>query len=186
MTTPVKPVADETDFEQWENTTAGRISLKFYNQQGMLQDKLIDSYRKFQITPKERRLNQEMAAGRDLDHFANGILSPVRLIESAEDTAAIRSNPNLVTEDEMKDLMKSRSAKAFTERIEAITNPYALKRMLELANADDNATARQVNAIKDRLKTVSPSSFQEIETVGGPGPARGFEGAVTTADLGTR
>lgn len=183
MTTSKTPVPGaDADYEQWENTTAGRVSLKFYNQLGMLQDKIIDSHRKFQITPKERKLNQEMAADSDLDHFANGIFAPVRLIETADDIEEIRSNPNLVSEDDMKELLTKRSAKAFQERVEAIKNPYALTRMLELAHNDDNATAKQVAIIEARLREVSPSTFVEVQTVGGP--PSGFPGAVTTASLG--
>lgn len=178
----------DAEYEQWENTTAGRVSLKFYNQQGILQDKLIDSHRKFQITPKERKLNQEMAAGADLDHFANGIFAPIRLIETSDDVEQIRSNPNLVSEAEMKELFGAKkSLKAFQERVDAITNPYALTRMLELAQTDDSATAKQVAAVEERLKVVSPSTYQEITQMGGPTappPPNRFPGAVTTSELG--
>lgn len=176
-----------TDAELWENTTAGRVCLKFYNQQGMLTDRLIDSFRKFTITTKERQLNQEMAAGPDLDHFSNGIFAPVRLVETADDIEKIKSNPNLVTEDDMKGLLANKTAKAFQERVDAISNPFALTRMLELAREDDSTTAKQVKAIEDRLRDVSPSTYQEVTSVRPEQqtpqrPAR-FKDAVTTADL---
>lgn len=171
---PRKP-APEDDAELWENTTAGRICLKFYNQQGMLVDKLIDGRRKFHITTKERLLNQESAADAGLDVFQNGTFAPVRLVDTAEDLEKIKSNPNLVTDDEMREMLTNNSAKALQERIDAINNPYALKRMLEIAHDEDNTTAKQVRAIEDRLRAVSPATFAEVTA---------FTGAISTRELG--
>lgn len=173
---PRTPASPDDESELWENTTAGRVCLRFYNQQGMLVDKLVGSRNKFQITPKERLLNQEMAADDDLDVFKNGTFAPVRLVESAEDLEAIRNNPNLVTDVDMKAMLSDRrSTKALQERLDAITNPYALKRMLEIANEDEGTTARQVKSIEDRLRAVSPATYAEVTA---------FAGAVSTRELG--
>lgn len=173
---PRTPATPQDEAELWENTTAGRICLRFYNQQGMLVDKLVGSRQKFQITPKERLLNQEMAADNTLDVFKNGTFAPVRLIESAEDLEEIRNNPNLVTDVDMKAMLSDRrSLKALQAHLDSITNPYALKRMLEIANEDEGSTARQVKAIEERLKAVSPAAYAEVTA---------FTGAVTTRELG--
>lgn len=173
-------IDDPTGFETWKNTVPGKVVIKRMGRTGELVDEMISGERTFHITPAERRLNQEMAADEFLDFFQNGVLVPVKLIESAEDVEAIKSNPNLVTEDEMKDLIENRRAiKAFQERVESIRNPTALQRMLELAKADDNATVRQLEVIEARLKQVAPSLHQEIEVVDARPVASGTKNAIS-------
>jgi hypothetical protein len=167
-------VENTKDYEQWENTTAARVVLRRLDRKGELTDELIGSFRKFQISPQERKLNQEQAADAESDPFQNGRLAPVRLIETEEDYEAIKSNPNIVGEEDMKGILAKTSVKAFKERIEQISNPYALQRMLEIASNDDKATNRQVEIIKARLVEISPSNFTEVVTQAGPQSGTGM------------
>lgn len=157
---------DESIYETWKNSTRSKVVLKRQDRLGNLVDEVIAGGKTFHITPNERRLNQEMAISEDMDVFQNGLLSPVRLIETSEDAEEIRSNPNLISESEMTDLYKTKTIATFRDKVEGISNPVVLQRMLELASSDDvNATVKQVEAVKSHLREIAPSLYSEVEVV---------------------
>jgi len=156
--------------ETWKNATRSTVVLKRFDRAGRLTDDVIRGGQTFHITPDERRLNQEIAATDDLDMFQNGLLAPVKLIETAEDVEQFKSNPNHMSEDDMLALLQSRSAKAFRDRVSEITNPVTLKRLLEMAQTEEaNATVKQVEFVSSRLQEVSPSLYTEVQTMLAPG-----------------
>lgn len=153
--------------ESWQNTIAGKIFLKKYNQRGELAAEMIPGGKVFQITPTERRINSEMAATPELDFFRNGQLTPVRLIETEEDAKEIASNPNLLAESDMVDLFKAHW-KTFEARISEINNATTLERLLEVAQSDVvDAKVRQVEVIKAKLDQINPANHVEIAHAGG-------------------
>jgi len=166
--------ADE--LESWKNPTEGRVWINRLDHRGELDKvEVIASGRTFHITSKERRLNQEMAYNSDQDIFANGTLAPVRLIEGSEDAAAFATNPNLITEDDMRGLVKpgrgpaKATADAFIERLSNIRNPATLERLLSLAREEDAPLSR-VEAIQTRLGELgdSPYASTAVGPSGGP------------------
>lgn len=152
---------ENKQFETWQNATRGLVVLKKYNQRGDLGDEVVTAGRSIHITPTERRINQEMAANEDLDMFKNGTLAPLRIIDTEEDAKEIASNPNILSESEMKELFAGHW-KAFDTRVNQIKNPQTLERMLEVASELD-AKVRQVETIKERLAEVSPSKTTVIQ-----------------------
>lgn len=159
-------IDDPTKYETWRNVTEGTVWLQRFNRKGELQDELIVGPRTFHITPAERRLNQEMAADETLDHFSNGVFVPVKLLEGDEDNETIQTNPNHIGEADMKALLNTKQWKAFQSKVGEISNPITLRRLLEIARAED-ATIKQVELIQGRLKTVAPSLASEVTNVGG-------------------
>jgi hypothetical protein len=153
-----------TDLETWKNATLGRVVLKKYNQRGELSDEMVGGGRVFHISPKERRINQEMAANSDLDMFKNGQLTPVRLIDTEEDAKELASNPNAMSETEMHELFKG-NWKTFDARVQQVSNAVTLQRMLQVASEMD-ATLRQVEVVKARLEEIAPSEITEITPAG--------------------
>lgn len=153
-----------SDLESWKNVTLGRIVLKKYNQRGELADEMVTAGKVFHISPKERRINQEMAANPKMDFFQNGYLTPIRLIETEEDAKELAANPNLMSESEMKDMFKG-NWKAFDQRVQEVSNLTTLKRMLEVANEVD-ATVRQVEVIQSRIDSLNPDDLTEIRHAG--------------------
>ena len=149
---PEPIIAD--DMEMWESRANGLIYVKKYNEQGQLIEVCVPGGRKIQLTPRERRINQELVASDDLDVFQNGMLAPVRLIDSERDTEVLQHNSNAMSETSMKALFRSQ-IKTFTTKVGEITNPIALQRLMEVASEVD-ATMRQVGVIKERLAQVSP------------------------------
>lgn len=164
-------IEDSSLYETWKNVTAGTVVLRKIDRNGELIHEVILGGRTFHVTPTERRLNEEQCALDSLDPFMNGILTPVRLIESAEDVEALRENPNHMSEDDMTELFKSKGLKAFQEKVATVTNPITLGRMVELAKEEEvNATVRQVQILEARLEDVAPTAVKvnEVETISGP------------------
>lgn len=140
--------------ETWQNVSNSRHVLKKISAGGVLRDEMINGKKKFHLTEQERRINSENAADERSDPFSNGRFVPVRLLEDSEDAAKIASNPNIVTEADMADLVKG-SAPALKKKLEEISNPMVLGRLLEVAEEND-APVSKVSAIKERVAVVSP------------------------------
>lgn len=150
------------DYESWKNATNGLLFIRKYNGRGELDHEAVQAKKTFHVTPQERRINQEMAAVPEQDFFSNGMLTPVRLIDTEEDAKEIASNPNLMSESDMKGLFKSQW-KTFSTKVAGITNETTLKRMLEMARDDDSgASVKQADAIEARLRDVAPAQFVEV------------------------
>lgn len=168
-------IEDSSLYETWKNVTAGTVVLRKIDRNGELIHEVITGGRTIHVTPTERRLNQEQCATDELDFFQNGILTPVRLIEGAEDVEKIRGNPNHMSEDDMAELFKAKGLKAFQEKVESVSNPITLNRMVEIAKAEEvNATMRQVQILEARLADVTEVevAVNEVETVGRPPQAK--------------
>lgn len=167
----VRIIEDSSLYETWKNVTAGTVVLKKIDRNGDLIHEVITGGRTVHVTPTERRLNQEQCATDELDFFQNGIMTPVRLIEGAEDVEKIRGNPNHMSEDDMGDLFRAKGLKAFQEKVDAVTNPITLNRMVEIAKAQEvNATVRQVQILEARIEEIAPVGVEvnEVETISGP------------------
>lgn len=159
----------ESDVETWKNASAGKVWVWVHDRTGKRTDRHLTSGSKIQITPLDRQLNQEMAANAELDPFRNGILVPVRLVETAEDFADIEGNPNHITEDEVVELFNA-PWKTFDKRVGEISNLSTINRMVALAQGDETnaageplveATMRQVKVLQARLDALaSPAEAQ--------------------------
>ncbi len=140
------------DLESWRNATPGTVIIVRFSELGRLIDHVVLGGRPVQLTPRERRINEERAATEKLNPFRNGTMQAVRLIESEADTAEIASNPNSMAESEIIDLFGKGNWKTFAASVNKIESPLLLHRLLEVANSDAvNATVRQLQSIKERL-----------------------------------
>lgn len=148
------------ELETWENTGNSRIFLKKYSHSGDLRNEMLGGRRKVVLTPAERRINQELAASKQQDPFSNGMLAPVRLVETAEDLEEIHSNPNLMSETDMRDLLKGHFKK-LESRLAEVDSEAMLNRLLEIAEAED-VTVGKVEAIKARLADFKPDYLEEV------------------------
>lgn len=143
------------DKETWKNAGRGSVWLNVFDpaKPGALKHQQVRGGGTIVITTQERQVNQDRAANRDLDMFTNGTLTPVRLVDSAEDYEEIASNPNLLSEDDMRDLFKLKTP-SFKKRIGEITNSIAMARMLEMAKEEEselNISMAQYKAVETRL-----------------------------------
>lgn len=154
-------MVSETDFETWENTGRGRVQIRRFNELGREKVELISGGRKFHVTPRDRRLNQEMCANPSMDIFTNGLLRPVRLLEGDEEAEKLSQNPNHLSESDMRDLIHLHYKK-FDERLSEITNILTVERILEIAEQEETgATVRTVKKLRDRMVELDPSQVEE-------------------------
>jgi len=156
---------DTDNQETWANPGKGDVFVLTFDHTGKLKSVPIRAGQKLTLTVKERQLNQERAFSGEVDMFTNGRLSPVRLVDSADDYEEIASNPNHLSEGDMVDILKLKG-KAFSERLEDITNVIALERMYDLAS-DESASVSmtQFRALEKRLSVVRGDSAVEISEV---------------------
>lgn len=156
---------DTDNQETWANIGKGDVFVLTFDHAGRLKSVPIRAGQKLTLTVKERQLNQERAFSSDVDMFSNGRLSPVRLVDSADDYEEIASNPNHLSESDMVDVLKLKG-KAFSERLDDITNVIALERMYELAGDESaNVSMTQFRALEKRLAEVRGASAVDVAEV---------------------
>lgn len=160
--------------EIWMNPGLGTVFVKKMDHRGELtRSEQVNSGRRFNITSEERRLNMEQAADESLCVFRNGTLQPVRLIAEDEESRELASNPNAMSESDMKTLLAGHF-KTFEHRVGQINNGATLERMLALAY-DQDATVKRVQRIQQRIEEVTtgqgmprPAQAQTRPTTGRP------------------
>lgn len=136
--------------ETWRNETAGLITINRVGEYGRPIVDLIDAGRTFQLTPQERRMNQNACYSRELDIFTNGALRPIDLLDGEPDTELLRKNPNTFTDAELQRIF-ALSGDHFVERIGQVSNVGAVARILDLARDPAyGATLAQYEAIRSR------------------------------------
>lgn len=147
--------------EIWENPNKGPMYIKTYNHEGKLVSTPIRPGKRIAISTKERLINQDIAASEELDMFKNGHLVPVTVAETASDYEEIMSNPNLISESEIRDLFGIKAIADFRSRLEEITNPGTLSRIKEIASDESlDPSKKQLDAIDARLEAVAPSQLR--------------------------
>lgn len=158
---------ESEDQETWTNIGKGDVFVLTFDHSGRLKSVPVRAGQRITMTVRERQLNQERAYTQDVDMFSNGRLAPVRLVDTADDYEEIASNPNHLSEDDMLDVLKLKG-KAFTDRLNDITNVIALERMHELAS-DEKASVSmtQFRALEKHLSEIrgDVAEVAEVEVV---------------------
>lgn len=149
--------------ETWKNATLGRVAVAKIDRRGDIDHELVSGGGKILLTTDERIMNQEMAANDELDVFKNGTMVPVRLLDTTEDAAEIASNPNLKSEEDLRNMFKLQWKKFETE-CATLSNLTTLLRLKEIAQEGD-ATVRQVNVIEARIAEVDPNAVVVDTTI---------------------
>lgn len=154
-----------SDVETWKNATHGLVYVLKLDRLGNETHELVNPSKTFTIHKAERLMNQDRAANDKLDHFQNGMLVPVRLLDGDEDAKDIAENPNLLSDSDIQDMFKAHW-KTFETKVNAIENEVTLSRLLDVAQAEDTgASVRQLDVIKHRIDEVSPKQFGGMDFV---------------------
>lgn len=161
MPTDVDPYDPFIGLEAWQFTGAGKLYVaQFTGKHGEVSFEAILGGKTFHLTPAERRLNSQRCINDQADPFKNGTCVPIELTEKtpAQDRAFIESNPELISDEEIAALVKGgKTAKAdgaLAEKLEAISNPITLVRILTAATAADVALSK-MNLIQMRIAEVT-------------------------------
>lgn len=92
--------------EIWKNTTRGICAVKVLDNLGREQDKVIRGGQTFQISTRERQMNQWAAANGDLDMFRNGRLAMIS--PSSSTNMSEVASPDSWTDSEIEDFILQR------------------------------------------------------------------------------
>lgn len=144
--------------EIWKNAGESRIVLQRYGTNNERRHEMIGGGRTFTISTAERQLNQNLAAGPELDVFMNGMLIPVQLPADIDEDVA--NNPNHLRDEQLPALFRLQW-RAFGKRIDQISNTAVLERLLEIAPERD-ATVRQTEVIKTRIAALAPGGSTAV------------------------
>jgi hypothetical protein len=145
-----EPIPIVAGVETWQNDTYGVIAINRVGEYGRHNVDLIQGKRRFQITPQERRMNQNAANSVEQDIFTNGTLRPIDLLDDDPDTERLFNNPNIVDEGELPKLFVLKG-ELFRQRIAEISNPATVQRLIELARDPvHDVTLFQYEALKNR------------------------------------
>ncbi len=147
--------------EIWKNVSKGVALINVYDHNNAEVQRMVRSQKTIEVTEKERlHLNTERAMRPGTDVFSSGAMVPVQLLETTSDKAEIEANPNQLTDKDITELL-SLQWKKFDTAIADVTNIQALERLYDMADADDNTTVRQLDAIKARILEVYPAHIFE-------------------------
>lgn len=145
-----EPIPAIVDVETWQNETHGVVAINRVGEYGRRTVDLIQGRRRFQVTPQERRMNQNAVNSADQDVFTNGTLRPINLLDDDPDTERLMANPNILDDEELPLLFKLKGER-FRERIADITNPATIARVIELArDPAHDASLFQYETVKHR------------------------------------
>jgi hypothetical protein len=173
---PAKAI-DRPGLETWQNASAGVVVVRKFDHRGELdKEEIVRGGQMVHLTEEERRMNQDLAASSAQDFFSSGVMRPVRILSDADDAAEIASNANLMSEDDMRKVVKGHP-QSFAQKLGEISNPVTLHRLLQIAKEEDVANSR-VEAVQKRLMGVGPS-VTEVMTTAGPQPMDGIGKGVT-------
>lgn len=150
---------DSDVLEHWKNQGEATVVVKKRGEYGIEQDEVIRGGKPLHITRADRRMNQERAAAENLDVFTNGMLAPIRVGDSAAEFA---QNSNLLTEDDMRGLVRAHP-KTFDKKLTEISNPIVVARLLQIAREED-CTIKRVENIEARLEEVNPVRTTKIKS----------------------
>ena len=155
---------NDDDREVWQNTTRGKVIVQKFGPRGAIQQEVVRPGQKVSLTHEERVHNQEIVASASLDVFSNGILSVVKIADSAHDYESVANNPNVLSDSELRELFNLHP-QTFAKRLKEIDNRQTLKRLAALAEESD-ASLSKSNAIAARLNETSTHPVTEVTTVG--------------------
>lgn len=156
--------------EVWKNAGAGVSAIKVLDNLGREADKLIKGGQTFQISTRERQMNQWGAASPELDLFRNGrftLISP----SASTDMSEVESVDSW-TDSAIEDFILQRLGDAKTDDenglkrlktvIAEIQSPLTLYRFRD-ESAMQGLPAKYKKAITERIKDVEPASAEVVE-----------------------
>lgn len=153
------------DKETWTNMGRGSVYILTFDHTGKLRSTPVRPGAKVTVSTEERQINQERAFTADVDSFKNGTFVPVILADSVEDFHEIASNPNHLSEDDMRDMFKLKAAD-FKKKLVDITNVIAIERMHEMAESETAGTSvsmAQFRALEGKLKELNSDKLDIVE-----------------------
>ena len=141
----------DRDFvEVWEHISPQTWVIVHLDTRGDVKPEMVSGNREFRITTEERMLTEDSVVKDENDPFKNGAFRPVVV----PDSITIQTNPNALSEVEIRDILTTDSELAFTENLALIDSVATFQRMLEVGETMDELTVKRYKAVERRLEEV--------------------------------
>lgn len=142
---------EQVDFvETWENVSPMTNFVIKLDMRGDEKHEQISERRNFRLTTQERMLTQEKILDPRHDPFRNGCFRPVITPEDI----TIETNPNSLSDDDIIRIFGA-SQVAWEEWLANVDSDATLRRMVELADNDENIAHKRVMQLNARLREVT-------------------------------
>lgn len=141
---------EDKDFlETWEHISPQNWGIIRLDPRGDERPEVIAGRRNFKLTTEERMITQDKIRDEKLDPFMNGSFRPVVV----PDSITIETNPNALSDDEIQKILHA-SDLAWSEWLETIDSVATVRRMLDLAEQDEDMSLKRYRQLEQRLVDV--------------------------------
>lgn len=142
--------AEDQDFvETWENIASRQNVVIRIDARGEEKGEVVAGRRNFMITTEERLITENKCLDPKNNPFKNGDFRPVVV----PDSLTIETNPNALSDEEIVQMFKV-SEPAWVPLLETIDSVATLRRMIDLAEEQDDLTMRRYRDLENRLIAV--------------------------------
>lgn len=151
---------EQTEFvEEWEAVTNHSNWIHRLNARGDVEPTHIEGGgTRFKLSTYERILTEDAIKSVDLNPFRNGAFRPVIV----PDDVTVETNPNALSDEEIRQAFKVKSNMAWTERLKMIDSADTLKRMIDLADSGNaEILHNRYNDLLQRYEEVRPDTRQK-------------------------
>lgn len=147
--------------ELWKNLGRGDVWIKAFDVKGNTIAKKIPGGGSIQLSPEERKMNQEIAYGPEADVFSNGKLVVsdfAQLVDVAEDLEDLRSNS--LSESEIKKLLEE-NTNTLKKKLAEITSPHVISVLKDMVEDNDDVSVAKATAIQARYSEIMPPTTRQ-------------------------
>lgn len=153
------------DREVWKNNIRGKAYVLKEDPLGLSAQRVLEgvpSGQEVVLSSEDRRANELAAARPEANPFRNGTFIPVQLIESAQDYENISSDPNVMQESEIKEILELATTK-FKSRIAGISSFHIIQGMIDMAEKEEvDITTAKLKALQARYDELKPEVDLEL------------------------
>lgn len=137
---------DKSFVETWENIATRGNAIYRLDARGEERQEVITGRREFMITTEERIITEGKVLEAKNNPFKNGDFRPI----TVPDSVTIQTNPNALSDEEILQMFKVSDA-AWPSVLETIDSVATLRRMLDLADSQDDMTMKRYRDMEHRL-----------------------------------
>lgn len=138
---------DRSFVETWENIAPYQSAIIRIDVRGDEKAEVIQGRRQFLLTTQDRIITESKVLDEANDPFKNGAFRPIVV----PDDITIASNPNALSDEDIQKILRAGSAVAWQEWMATLDSIATLRRMLELAEAEDDLSLKRFRDIEQRI-----------------------------------
>lgn len=152
--------AQDRDFvETWENIAAYQSAIIRIDVRGEEKAEVIQGRRQFMLTTQDRIITESKVLKPENDPFKNGAFRPVNV----PDDITIESNPNALSDEDVFKILRTESKVAWSEWLSTLDSIATLRRMLDLAEEEEDLPLKRYRDIEARIIEVRGGDRVQLE-----------------------